>query len=420
MTATNRMSPVHPGEILREEMEERDLSANALAKALDIPANRITAILNGQRGVSADTARGLSRCLGTTPEFWLNLQKTWELRCAEIEAEEGKRVRLVPTTGSLVGGRYKDKKERISEVLTDLQVAIRGIGTETSEPYEGREMAQILGALARMCSVFIRKLVLGDRGGSKSRLLDETVMESLEFHFQPLRRIPGERRRTIETGFGVSGGFVKVTKVDEPGPGPAPTDRFPIAPHDLKIMIEWPLPGTADWTGTPSETEPWTLCAEQLFDTGSTRTMSCDEWLGQQVVNFDGRAISLKEIIQTVVNLEGAHAVNVARLAEVEGHKPLKAARTLQLHLLNNITLFGIRYAHLIVIETALYLYKRLLDETSIKRPDGDIYLVKPGFGCPREQASSSRPDWLRFEGTMMMAFSSKPKVTQHIIKPVG
>ena len=45
MTATNRMSPVHPGEILREEMDERDLSANALAQALDIPTNRITAIL---------------------------------------------------------------------------------------------------------------------------------------------------------------------------------------------------------------------------------------------------------------------------------------------------------------------------------------------------------------------------------------
>ena len=84
MTATNRMSPVHPGEILRDEMDERDLSANALAQALDIPANRIAAILNGQRGVTQDTARRLSRYFGTTPELWLNLQKTWELRRAEI------------------------------------------------------------------------------------------------------------------------------------------------------------------------------------------------------------------------------------------------------------------------------------------------------------------------------------------------
>ena len=86
MTATNRMSPVHPGEILRDEMDERDLSANALAQALDIPANRLTAILNGQRGVTADTALRLSRYFGTTPELWLNLQKTWDSRSAEIGA----------------------------------------------------------------------------------------------------------------------------------------------------------------------------------------------------------------------------------------------------------------------------------------------------------------------------------------------
>ena len=148
--------------------------------------------------------------------------------------------------------------------------------------------------------------------------------------------------------------------------------------------------------------------------------MGCDEWLGQQVVNFDGRTISLKEILQTVVNLEGAHATNVTRLAEIEGHKPLKQGQNLQIHLLNNITLFGIRYTHLVVIEAALYLYVRLLDETSIQRPDGGIYLVKPGFYCPRDQASSSRPDWLRFEGTMMMEFSSEPRVTRYTIKPVG
>ena len=148
--------------------------------------------------------------------------------------------------------------------------------------------------------------------------------------------------------------------------------------------------------------------------------MTCNEWLGQQVVNFDSRTISLKEIIQTVVNLEGAHAINTARLAEIEGHKPLRQAQKLHFHLLNNITLFGIRYAHVIVIEAALYLYQKLLDEPSIQRPEGEIYLVNPGFDCPREQATSSRPNWLRFEGTMMMEFSSEPKVTQYAIKPVG
>ena len=82
----NGMRPVHPGEILRDELDALDLSANALASALKVPVNRVTTILKGQRGVSADTALRLARYFGTTPQLWLNLQKTWELRRAEIEA----------------------------------------------------------------------------------------------------------------------------------------------------------------------------------------------------------------------------------------------------------------------------------------------------------------------------------------------
>ena len=91
----NGMRPVHPGEILRDELEALDMSAKAFAAALDVPGNRITAILNGQRGVSADTALRLSRYLGTTAEFWLNLQKTFELRTAEIKtgARISKRIK---------------------------------------------------------------------------------------------------------------------------------------------------------------------------------------------------------------------------------------------------------------------------------------------------------------------------------------
>ena len=76
------MKPVHPGEILRGELEELGLSASALSKALAVPVSRVTMILNGQRGVSADTALRLARCFGTTPQLWLNLQKTWEVRRA--------------------------------------------------------------------------------------------------------------------------------------------------------------------------------------------------------------------------------------------------------------------------------------------------------------------------------------------------
>ena len=86
MATGNGMRPVHPGEILAEELDELELSANALAKALDVPTNRITAILRGQRGITADTALRLAHYFDTTPQLWQNLQSAYELRVAEIES----------------------------------------------------------------------------------------------------------------------------------------------------------------------------------------------------------------------------------------------------------------------------------------------------------------------------------------------
>ena len=96
MNARNGMRPVHPGEVLRDELDELGLSANALSKALGVSANRVTMILNGQRGLSADTALRLARYFGTTPHLWLNLQKTWELRQAEIVAGNEIAERVTP------------------------------------------------------------------------------------------------------------------------------------------------------------------------------------------------------------------------------------------------------------------------------------------------------------------------------------
>ena len=83
----NKLVPVHPGEILVEEMAERDISANDLAAALSIPTNRITAILRGECRVTAGDARLLARYFETSPQFWMNLQRAWDLRQAEFSSE---------------------------------------------------------------------------------------------------------------------------------------------------------------------------------------------------------------------------------------------------------------------------------------------------------------------------------------------
>ena len=79
--------PVHPGEILREELTERGLSARAFAEALRVPTNRITAILNGTRAVTADTALRLAKCLGTSAELWMGLQAEYDLIVAAHDAK---------------------------------------------------------------------------------------------------------------------------------------------------------------------------------------------------------------------------------------------------------------------------------------------------------------------------------------------
>ncbi|MDI9570073.1 MAG: HigA family addiction module antitoxin [Pseudomonadota bacterium] len=84
----NAMRPIHPGEVLKEELAEINMTANAFAKALHVPANRITAILNGTRSITADTALRISIFFGTTPEFWLNLQTTYDLKVARNSVGE--------------------------------------------------------------------------------------------------------------------------------------------------------------------------------------------------------------------------------------------------------------------------------------------------------------------------------------------
>jgi addiction module HigA family antidote len=80
--------PVHPGRILKDEIDARSLSANALALALRTPSGRITDILNGKRGVSPETALRLGRYFGNSARFWLNLQTVYELAVAEAELGE--------------------------------------------------------------------------------------------------------------------------------------------------------------------------------------------------------------------------------------------------------------------------------------------------------------------------------------------
>lgn len=91
-------SAIHPGEHLAEQLKELGMSAAELGRQLKVPTNRITGILNGQRAITGDSALRLAHFFGTSAEFWLNLQKLYELRLAEAQA--GATIRRLPTLGT--------------------------------------------------------------------------------------------------------------------------------------------------------------------------------------------------------------------------------------------------------------------------------------------------------------------------------
>ena len=93
---TKRLSPIYPGEVLKTVLDDAGLSANSVALALRIPANRLTEIINGKRSISADTALRLGRYFGTSSEMWMNLQSRYDLEVAEQALSERIESEVLP------------------------------------------------------------------------------------------------------------------------------------------------------------------------------------------------------------------------------------------------------------------------------------------------------------------------------------
>ena len=93
---------IHPGEHLADELKALGMSANELAKVLGVPTNRLTEIIRGKRGITGDTALRLGHWFGTGPEIWMNLQKNYELRLAEMEI--GDKLERIPRYRGEVSG----------------------------------------------------------------------------------------------------------------------------------------------------------------------------------------------------------------------------------------------------------------------------------------------------------------------------
>ena len=89
------MRAVHPGAVLKDELEELGITPTEFARQIDVPANRVSQIIAGKRGITGDTALRCGHWFGTDPQFWLNLQAQWDL--VQAEQETGKAIRHLPT-----------------------------------------------------------------------------------------------------------------------------------------------------------------------------------------------------------------------------------------------------------------------------------------------------------------------------------
>ena len=327
---------------------------------------------------------------------------------------------FVKTRGTLVTGRHKDKKERISEAMCDLRLAIDGVRVQFAQPEQLEhpdQFQQSVAALARACSIFLRKIVIGDQNKPRTRLLDDETSQSLGIKFDKLTKVTGERK-ALDITRNFNGGTLQLTKLDDVTMVPQSVHNMPIAPFQFKISVEWPLPGTVNWVENPTQQKPWKVGPEELFGTNSNGTLNCSDWLAQQLVMFDNRGIALKEIIRTIVNFEGAHSINVARLNQTENEEKSKLVESPEVHILNNIKLFGIKYNHIIIIELALYLFNKLYKNEEIENPKGEIYVVEPAFSWPKD-VFLDYSSWLTFDGGIISPFGDNNRLILHKIRAV-
>lgn len=162
MNIEEGMSPIHPGEVLREDLSEVGISARALAKAIRVPVNRVTAILNGERGITAETARRLVRYFGTSTEFWMDLQKSFEIRRAEADDTKNQIDEIVPR-GTV---RLRDALHELASkpiVSTEVLATLRTIECNVT--------------LCNQLQIFERKALIGSLTDSWTRAFEAPLEE---------------------------------------------------------------------------------------------------------------------------------------------------------------------------------------------------------------------------------------------------
>ena len=320
-------------------------------------------------------------------------------------------IQFIPSIGSPVIVGQRDQTQRIRDAVTDLQVVIDGCAVQSR-----KRLRDTAASLARHCSIFLRKMVLND--SHNQRLLDNDLCQTAGLRFDKIRRISGDRRILTLVPVDGSGGFMQLSKLNKETLEPEATYGIPIGPQRLSFEVQWPLPGMATWSSQPTPEVPWRITPEELFDSQSSPSPDRDAWLGQQLVVFDNRGITLRDVIRVIANTEGAHSPPLDRLRLPQGDEDRSRFRVIrdgEIHILSHILASGVRYSHAIVIEAAMYLYRQLTRNESITTPEGAGEILQ--LNNAPEAVFGSVQDWLQFDGGLQMALGGREQSISHKVR---
>ena len=312
--------------------------------------------------------------------------------------------------GVMVG--HSDRAEVIRNTMVDLKTTIDGCMVQTPS-------RDTFDTLARQCSIFLRKMAVGD--DRNPPLLDVETCRAAGIGFHKLRAVRGERQ--IET---VVQNIVTDSKMHATLRHPETGELLGEMSHKSTDPWEFNInrlasPGNSGLGWIANARDSVGDKPGQLFDLKRSFGHDCSRWLDQQLVLFDNRSVTLGNAIRAVINAEGAHAPLMVPLMRPEEGTAKSTPDTIRnpgAYILLCVVTCGITYAHVIAIETGLYLYLVLAQSGLVEQfRDVDsvpaFLLTAPEADCPPGQTP------LRFEGSIMLPSRIRPggQHTSHRIK---
>jgi len=314
-------------------------------------------------------------------------------------AENESAFEWVPLEGFGITVGSGDRLMVIRDAVLDLMTVLDGCHVQGLS-------RDTIDSLARHCSIFLRKMVLGDRRNQP--LLDFKTCEDMGLVFHRIKAVRGERQIRTVLHQTVYGNRMRATLTDtEAGETLGHELHQTDDPSELKIETEWPLPGIVDWIEYPTSSEPWKISPSGLVDLDVEMGHDCKRWLAQQLVLFDDRPISLRHVVRAVVNVEGAHAPLMVELMRPKDERNRRQPDTIKnpgSYALLCVVTGDVPYAHIITIEAGLYICFSLLMKGilgSLTRGIAAPELIV--FGSEFDEPDAQFP--LRFEGGVRVPF---------------